>query len=210
WCILGREYEADPDKGDLSAYWREISSAGDFLGTAPSYTSIRDPMLRHRLIACTISRRSQAPEMILKVVCFGEEARGYDIRGSFCCSSGRALGLLTKERLYGLTVIIRDLLEINMTKLVRLHICEELDDTWAWVAPRPKRQQVAAAGATKAAEDAPVVDEGALAVLAPMQVPQPPLPMVRPARTMEQRLGRRMTDDASTSIAQQDEQQPGP
>ncbi|GJS95134.1 hypothetical protein Tco_0802102 [Tanacetum coccineum] len=39
------------------------------------------------------------------------------------------------------TLIIRDLPEIDMTELVRLQICEELDDTWAWVAPRPKRQQ---------------------------------------------------------------------
>ncbi|GJT03267.1 hypothetical protein Tco_0824436 [Tanacetum coccineum] len=48
-----------PDKGDLSAYWIWISYAGDFLGTAPSYTLIRDPMLRlcHRLIACSIARR---------------------------------------------------------------------------------------------------------------------------------------------------------
>ncbi|GJR04970.1 retrovirus-related pol polyprotein from transposon TNT 1-94 [Tanacetum coccineum] len=52
------------DKGDLSAYWREISSEGDFLGTPPSYTLIRDPMLRlyHRLIACSIAGRSQASE----------------------------------------------------------------------------------------------------------------------------------------------------
>nr|GEU75858.1 copia protein [Tanacetum cinerariifolium] len=42
----------------------EISSAGDFLGTAPSYTFIRDPMTRlcHRLIACSIAGRSHAPE----------------------------------------------------------------------------------------------------------------------------------------------------
>ncbi|GJR50659.1 hypothetical protein Tco_1401180 [Tanacetum coccineum] len=33
------------DKGDLSAYWRGISSKGDFLGTPPSYTHIRDPIL---------------------------------------------------------------------------------------------------------------------------------------------------------------------
>ncbi|GJS62997.1 putative reverse transcriptase domain-containing protein [Tanacetum coccineum] len=47
----------------MSAYWREISSEGDFLGTPPSYTLIRDPMLRlcHRLIACSIAGRSQAP-----------------------------------------------------------------------------------------------------------------------------------------------------
>nr|GEY51028.1 hypothetical protein [Tanacetum cinerariifolium] len=49
------------DKGDLSAYWIGISSVGDFLGAAPSYTLIRDSMLRlcHILIACSIARRSQ-------------------------------------------------------------------------------------------------------------------------------------------------------
>ncbi|GKG13669.1 hypothetical protein Tco_0350629, partial [Tanacetum coccineum] len=30
------------DKGDLRDYWIGISSAGDFLGTTPSYTTIRD------------------------------------------------------------------------------------------------------------------------------------------------------------------------
>nr|GEV99811.1 hypothetical protein [Tanacetum cinerariifolium] len=55
-----------PDKGDLSAYWIGISSEGDFLGTTPSYTVIRDLMLRlcHRLIACIIAR-SQAPEKVI-------------------------------------------------------------------------------------------------------------------------------------------------
>ncbi|GJU03121.1 hypothetical protein Tco_1113459 [Tanacetum coccineum] len=54
------------DKGDLSAYWRRISYKGNFLGTPPSYTHIRDPILRlcHRLIACSIVGRSQAPEKI--------------------------------------------------------------------------------------------------------------------------------------------------
>nr|GFB22361.1 hypothetical protein [Tanacetum cinerariifolium]GFB24168.1 hypothetical protein [Tanacetum cinerariifolium] len=54
------------EKGDLSAYWRHISSEGDFLGTTPSYTLIRDPMLRlcHRLIACSIARRRQAPKKV--------------------------------------------------------------------------------------------------------------------------------------------------
>ncbi|GJT05000.1 hypothetical protein Tco_0839462 [Tanacetum coccineum] len=53
-----------PDKGDPSAFWRGISSEGDFLSFAPSYTAIRDLMLRlcHRLIACSIAQRSQAPE----------------------------------------------------------------------------------------------------------------------------------------------------
>nr|GEU90145.1 retrovirus-related Pol polyprotein from transposon TNT 1-94 [Tanacetum cinerariifolium] len=54
------------DNGDLSAYWREISSEGDFLGTPPSYTLIRDLMRRlcHRLIACSIVGRSQALEKV--------------------------------------------------------------------------------------------------------------------------------------------------
>ncbi|GKE26670.1 hypothetical protein Tco_1442054 [Tanacetum coccineum] len=54
-----------PNKGDLRDYWMEISSAGDFLGTAPSYTLIRDPILRlcHRLIAYSIVGRSQAPKV---------------------------------------------------------------------------------------------------------------------------------------------------
>ncbi|GKA36260.1 hypothetical protein Tco_0722751, partial [Tanacetum coccineum] len=44
----------------------QISSARDFLGTASSYTSIRDLILRlcHRLIACIIAGRSQAPKKV--------------------------------------------------------------------------------------------------------------------------------------------------
>ncbi|GJZ49569.1 hypothetical protein Tco_0603759 [Tanacetum coccineum] len=136
------------DKGDLSAYWRRISYKGNFLGTPPSYTHIRDPILRlcHRLIACSIVGRSQAPEK-------------------------------------GLTVIVRDLHMIDMAKLVRLQICKELDNTWASVSPGPERQQVAMAGAPEVTEDAHVVDEGALAIPAPVQAPLPP-PSDGPARTM--------------------------
>nr|GEU82458.1 copia protein [Tanacetum cinerariifolium] len=63
WAESGRQIF---DKRDLSAYWREISSEGDFLGTPPSYTLIRDLMLRlcHRLIACSIAGRSQALEKV--------------------------------------------------------------------------------------------------------------------------------------------------
>ncbi|GJS01255.1 hypothetical protein Tco_0317763 [Tanacetum coccineum] len=57
------------DNGDLSAYWRGISSEGDFLGAPPSYTTIRDLMLRlcHRLITCNIVGRSQAPEKLVRL-----------------------------------------------------------------------------------------------------------------------------------------------
>nr|GEX22217.1 hypothetical protein [Tanacetum cinerariifolium] len=115
-----------PDKGDLSAYWVGISSTGDFLGTTPYYTSIKDPMLRlcHRLITCNIAGRSQALEK-------------------------------------GLTMIVQDLCVIDMAELARLQICEELDDTWAWVAPGPERQPNAMAGAPEVAKGAPDIDEGA-------------------------------------------------
>nr|GEX47223.1 hypothetical protein [Tanacetum cinerariifolium] len=51
------------DKGDQSAYWVGISPVGDFLGTPPSYTLIRDPMM----------------SWILEIICFWEEAGGDDI-----------------------------------------------------------------------------------------------------------------------------------
>ncbi|GJU71798.1 hypothetical protein Tco_1263203 [Tanacetum coccineum] len=53
---------------------------------------------------------------------------------------------------------------------------QEIGDDWAWVAPGPERQQLVAAGAPEAAEDAPAVDEGAQANPAPIQAPQTPPP----------------------------------
>nr|GEW91431.1 hypothetical protein [Tanacetum cinerariifolium] len=141
--------------------FREISSAGDFFGTTPPYTSNKDSMLRlcHRLIACSIVGRSQAPEMVTVIDLF--YLRGMDV-GSVIIPYllARYLRFFTLGRKQG-AMISRDFPEIGMAELVRLEICEELDDTWAWVAPRPERQQVTVAGA---AEVAPVVDEGALAV----------------------------------------------
>ncbi|GKD87438.1 hypothetical protein Tco_1358592, partial [Tanacetum coccineum] len=76
WAESARQI---PDKGDLSAYWVGISYTGDFLGTTPSYTSIRDLMLRlcHRLIACSIDRRSHAPKKVTMTVLF--YLRGMDV-----------------------------------------------------------------------------------------------------------------------------------
>ncbi|GKE42808.1 hypothetical protein Tco_1470092 [Tanacetum coccineum] len=76
-------------------------------------------------------------------------------------------GLLTDKRLRGLTVIMRELPIIDMAELVRLRICVEIDDTWAWIALGTKRQPDAAAGAPGAAEDAPIIDEDDQAVLGP-------------------------------------------
>ncbi|GJW11217.1 hypothetical protein Tco_1577044 [Tanacetum coccineum] len=56
-----------------------ISSVGDFLGTTPFYTSIRDLMLSlcHRLIACSIAGRSQTPEKVTVTDLF--YLRGMDV-----------------------------------------------------------------------------------------------------------------------------------
>nr|GEW78045.1 hypothetical protein [Tanacetum cinerariifolium] len=52
------------------------------------------------------------------------------------------------EGLRGLLVVI------DLHKIARLNICSRFGDTWAWLAPRPERQQAAAAGASRAAKDA--------------------------------------------------------
>ncbi|GJS85195.1 hypothetical protein Tco_0751736 [Tanacetum coccineum] len=69
-------------------------------------------------------------------------------------------------------VIVRDLPIIDMAKITRLHICEELVDTWAWVAPRPERQPDAVVGAPKIAKGALDVEKGDQAILAPVQGPR--------------------------------------
>ncbi|GKB80638.1 hypothetical protein Tco_0947533 [Tanacetum coccineum] len=170
----------------MSACWVGISSAGDFLGTTPSYTLIRYPMLRlcHRLITYNIAGRSQAPEKVIVTDLF--YPRGIDV------GSVNIPYLLARTNGDS-----RDLPMIDMAELVRLQICEELDDTWAWVAPGPERQQVAATGALEVAEDAHVVDEGASAVLAPIQAPQPP-PVAGLASTMAKRIARSF--DTATSL----------
>ncbi|GJW91904.1 hypothetical protein Tco_0169457 [Tanacetum coccineum] len=114
--------------------------------------------------------------------------------GQFIARLAEHFGLLTKERLQGLTVIDRDLLVIDIDELARLHICEELVETWAWVASGLKRQPDAAVGAPVDAGGAPDIDEGTQAVPVPAQ-----------RRRVRQRIG-----DASTSAAPLDEDQLDP
>ncbi|GKE69855.1 hypothetical protein Tco_1527927, partial [Tanacetum coccineum] len=241
-----------------------ISSTGDLLCTTPSYTTIRYLILRlyHRLIACSIAGRSQAPEKVtvtdlfylrgldvnsvnvpyllaryLRLFAAGRKSGAHIFGGQFVARLAEHFGLLTAEILGGLIVIAPELPIIDITELVRLQICKEIDDTWAWVALGPERQPDAAAGA-------PVIDEGGQANPTPIQAPPPPAT----ARTMPQRMARLeedvheirgmlaeqrevisvtytsysetpreymrcvrcRTDGASTSAAQQDPQQPDP
>ncbi|GKB73089.1 hypothetical protein Tco_0934501 [Tanacetum coccineum] len=207
-----------PGKGDLHDYWRDISTDGDFLGPPPSYTLIRDPVLRlcHRMMAHSIAGRSQAPEKVtvtdlfylrgldvgsvnipyllaryLRRFAAGRKSGAHISGGQFVGRLAQHFRLLTAEILGGLTVVAPELQMIDMAELVRLQICVQLDDTWAWVAMGPERQPDAAAGAPAVAEDAPAVDEGDQAVPAPVQAPQqPPPPPPAAARTVPQRLGR--------------------
>ncbi|GJR26205.1 hypothetical protein Tco_1102437 [Tanacetum coccineum] len=134
WAESGRQIS---NKGDLSAYWREISSEGGISW----------------LITCSIVGRSQAPEKVTVSDLF--YLRGMDVGsvnvpyllskylslfasrrkqgamisgGQFVNHLAEHFGLFTKERLHGLTVIIRDLPIIDMAELLRLHICEKLND----------------------------------------------------------------------------------
>ncbi|GJS64947.1 putative reverse transcriptase domain-containing protein [Tanacetum coccineum] len=52
--------------------------------------------------------------------------------GQFVARLAEHFGLLTAEILGGLMVIAPELLIIDMAELVRLQICAQFDDTWAW------------------------------------------------------------------------------
>ncbi|GJU89469.1 hypothetical protein Tco_1301892, partial [Tanacetum coccineum] len=157
----------------------EISSDRDFLGPAPSYVLIRDPVGRlcHRMIAYSISGRGQAPEKVTDVDLFylrsmdhgtinvphllaqylfrHAEGRKSGVRlsgGHFIRRLAPHFGLVSDEGLRGLQVVTRELPLIDLHELGRLNICTRYSDTWAWVALGPERQHAAAVGAPKADE----------------------------------------------------------
>nr|GEU74929.1 hypothetical protein [Tanacetum cinerariifolium] len=70
-------------------------------------------------------------------------------------------GLVSNEGLIGFSVIACMLPVTNLNELVKLNICVRLGDTWAWVAPGPERQSIAAVGAPEVVEGALDIDEGA-------------------------------------------------
>ncbi|GJY16948.1 hypothetical protein Tco_0387370, partial [Tanacetum coccineum] len=205
-----------PDKGDLRDYWIGISSARDFLGITLSYTTIQDPILRlcHKLIACSIAGRSQAPDKVtvtglfylrgmdvgsvnvpyllaryLRLFVDGRKSGAHISGGQFVARLAEHFGLLTAEIVGGLTVISPELLIIDMAELSGL--------------------------------GCPIVDEGGQADPAPAQAPPPPPATTRTMagvtytsysetpREYTRRV-RCKTDGASTSTTQQDQQQPDP
>ncbi|GKE97611.1 hypothetical protein Tco_0020962, partial [Tanacetum coccineum] len=92
--------------------------------------------------------------------------------GYFIRRIAKHFGLLTEEKLRGLTVVIPNLTRIDRDELVRLHICKWVGDAFTWVAPRLERQQDATAEAAQADPD--IAKEDTSAVPAPVQPPSGP------------------------------------
>nr|GEV06054.1 hypothetical protein [Tanacetum cinerariifolium] len=164
-----------PDKRDLMDYWIEISSDMDFLRPTPSYVFIYDPVRRlcHMMISCSISSGGRN----LRRHAEGRKSRARLSGGHFIGCLAAHFGLVSDQGLRGLSMVTHKLPLIELHALGRLNSCVRVGDTWAWVAPGPKRLLDATTGAAGTVKDAPAVDEGAQADPASVQAPQP-LPYV--------------------------------
>ncbi|GKF73213.1 hypothetical protein Tco_0219545 [Tanacetum coccineum] len=61
-------------------------------------------------------------------------------KGYFIGHLAQHFGLVSDDGLRGLSVVSRELSLIDMGELVKLNICMDLGDDWAWVASGPERQ----------------------------------------------------------------------
>ncbi|GKD03118.1 hypothetical protein Tco_1178092, partial [Tanacetum coccineum] len=180
-----------PDKGDLRDYWLQISSDRDFLGPVPSYapekvTSI-DLFYLRRMDHGTVN----VPHLLAQYLFRYAEGRKSIARlsgGHFIGRLAAHFGLVSDEGLRGLQVVSRELPLIDLHELGRLHISTRYGDTLAWVAPRPERQQVSAAGASEADEAGKAAEEVAPEIPAPAPAQAPP-PAPQP-HTISQRMDR--------------------
>ncbi|GJX38348.1 hypothetical protein Tco_0251651 [Tanacetum coccineum] len=193
-----------PDKRDMRDYWIGILSTGDFLGTAPSYTAIQDPILRlcHRLIACSIAEKIQAPVKVIVSDLF--YLRGMDVGSvNVLYLLDRYLRLFAVGRKSGAYISGGQFVARLAEHFGLLTICMEVDDTWAWVALGPERQLDAAAGAPRVAQDAPAVDEGVQAIPTPVQrlgrLEEEVLGLCRDAGSLRGLVVRSMTDQGRFS-----------
>nr|GEX15418.1 hypothetical protein [Tanacetum cinerariifolium] len=160
-----------PDKGGLRDYWMKISSGRDFLGLAPSYVFIGDHVRRlcHRMIACSISGKGQAPKKETGVNLF--------------YFHNMDLGTANVPYLLAQYLFTHAEGRKSEARLSRGHFIGRLAAHFGLVSDQGLRGLLvaAAAGALGAAEDASTAFEGAQAVLEPVQAPQlpPPAPQHR-------------------------------
>ncbi|GJS06524.1 hypothetical protein Tco_0363320 [Tanacetum coccineum] len=114
----------------------------------------------------TLQCKSQAPEKVTVTDLF--YPRGMDIGlVNVPYLLARYLRLCATGRKSGAHISSGFLFDADRLGL-RLQICVQVDDTWAWVDMGPKRQPDATAGAPVVAEDALAIDEGDQAILAPI------------------------------------------
>nr|GEV69844.1 hypothetical protein [Tanacetum cinerariifolium] len=148
----------------------------------------RHPFLRYQGLEYTDADIADFKERRFAV---GRKSGAHISGGQFVARLAEHFGLSTTEILGGLTVISSELLINYMGELVRLQICEQLGDTWAWVAMGPERQPDATVDGPKTVKDAPADDKGGQADPVPIKAPQqPPPPPPAPTRTMPQRMAR--------------------
>ncbi|GJZ20626.1 reverse transcriptase domain-containing protein [Tanacetum coccineum] len=144
-----------PGKGGLRDYWLKISSGRDFLGPAPSYVLIRDPVKRiyHRMIAYSISGYLRimnrgtinVPHLLAQYVFRHVEERKSGARVSrehFIGCLAMHFRLVSDDGLRGLQVVTRELPLIDLHELERLYIymswcleANEVDQAVEEVAP---------------------------------------------------------------------------
>ncbi|GJR46796.1 hypothetical protein Tco_1314899 [Tanacetum coccineum] len=159
-------------------YWIEISSGRDFLGLAPFYVLIRDPVRRlcHTMIAYSISDRGQAPKKVTGVDLF--YLRSMD-RGTtniphllaqylFRHAEGRKSG----ARLSG----------GHFIGCLAVHFGLVIDEGLRGLQVGPERQQAATADAHEAGSAAKEIAQE-IPAPAPAQAPPPP-PQAPQPRTM--------------------------
>ncbi|GKE93155.1 hypothetical protein Tco_1574250, partial [Tanacetum coccineum] len=123
-----------PDKGDLSGYWIEISFDRDFLRSAPSYTYIRLPV--RRLCHSMDWGAANVPYLLAQYLfrhAKGRKSCAKLSKGHFIGRLAYHFGLVSNDGLRGLSVLTRELPLIDMGELVKLNICMEIGDDWAWV-----------------------------------------------------------------------------
>ncbi|GJS42063.1 hypothetical protein Tco_0567106 [Tanacetum coccineum] len=144
-----------PKKGDMRDYLRDISTDGDFLGPPPSYTLIRDPVLRlfHRMMAHNIAGWSQAPEKVTVTDLF--YLRGLDVRSvNIPYLLARYLRRFAAGRKSG-ALILGGQFVARLAKYFGLLTIERLQGLTAWVPARPARQEGDAGGVAEEVSVAP-------------------------------------------------------
>nr|GEW89144.1 hypothetical protein [Tanacetum cinerariifolium] len=223
-----------PGKGDLHDYGRSISTYGDFLGPTPSYTLIKDPVLRlcHRMIAHSIVSRSQAPEKVTVTNLFylrgldvglvnipyllarylrrftaGRKSEAHISGGQFVARLAKHFRLLTVEILGGLTVIATELSIIDMERQSDAVASGPKAVENALADDQAKQREVIGTMARDFLRFIIWAADGIYQLLDSARVTYTPY---YETRIPYQRHVRHRTGEASTSTAQQDQQQLDP